>query len=72
MTEHDDRLICAACLAKTGQVASTRQRGFPLLWRGLQFAVGVALICFFFHLAAVLLMKIPSAFHEGTLWKTKG
>jgi hypothetical protein len=69
VTEHDDRLVCAACLAKSVKKPLMRRSGFVTAWRGLQFCAGLMVIWLFFHVSAVLLMKIPSDFHEGTVWQ---
>jgi hypothetical protein len=69
VTEHDDRLVCAACLRKTVKQPLTRRGGLVAVWRGLLCCAGAALIWLFFHITALLLMKISSEFHEGTLWQ---
>jgi uncharacterized paraquat-inducible protein A len=69
VTEHDDRLMCAACLTKlTRKVEHKRRRYTPLL-RLAQMSLGIVLTWLFFHWSASLLMSIPSEFHEGSVWK---
>ncbi|NCC51578.1 MAG: rhomboid family protein [Spartobacteria bacterium] len=68
ITEHDDRVICVACLhalmaarkptrsiVRHGKTAAQCLAAFLLLWL-LFFSIGQ------------LLLRIPGSFHEGTLW----
>jgi len=68
ITEHDDRVICAACLKKLARVPLLQRPAFAGLLRVGQCALGVFLAWFFFQLVAERLLKLPSEFHEGTLW----
>jgi hypothetical protein len=69
ITEHDDRVICAACLKKLARVPLLKRPAFAGLLRAGQCALGVFMAWFFFHLVAELLLKLPADFHEGTLWE---
>ena len=71
VTEHDDRVICAACLKKLAQVPLTKRGGFAMVIRTAQFLFGFMLVWFFFHLIGESLLSLPSSFHEGTVWKSK-
>ena len=42
ITEHDDRIICAACLRKLARKPSSDRRGFAGLLRFTQFVLGLA------------------------------
>ncbi len=69
ITEHDDRVICATCLAKLAK-PKLRQRGWYQLL--VRFAAGTAgFVCawLFFHWMGRLLLRIPSKYHEGTVWQ---
>jgi hypothetical protein len=68
VTEHDDRVICAACLRNLVKTPSTRRRAFSGLARFIQFAFGILLAWFFFFLLGETLARLPDAFHESTLW----
>jgi hypothetical protein len=69
ITEHDDRLICAACLKKlTNRSRSRHPRLFGVL-RALPVGIGLGLLWIFFHLLGMTLLSIPSSFHDGTVWK---
>ena len=68
VTEHDDRVICAACLGKLARAPLLRRRAFAGLVRSAQCALGLFVAWFFFYLIAEALLSIPASFHEGTLW----
>jgi hypothetical protein len=71
ITEHDDRVVCAACLKKL-TVAQTRVR-FRTGWifPTLACATGLALLWFTFYFFGATLLSIPSSFHEGNVWAEK-
>jgi hypothetical protein len=69
VTEHDDRMLCSACL---GRLTGASRSG---TWRWLRHAglivqgmVGFVLLWGAFYLVGQLLLAIPDAFHEGTIW----
>ena len=69
ITEHDDRVVCAACLKKLAQVPLTKRRGFVGLIRTVQCAAGILVAWFFFFVIGESLLRLPASFHEGTLWQ---
>jgi hypothetical protein len=69
ITEHEDRIICAACLLKLSHIPLTRRRGFVGLRRSVQCLLGLLLTWFFFYLLGESLLALPTSFHEGTLWQ---
>ena len=72
VTEHDDRLICAACLKKIARPPLTQRGWFLGFVRAAQCLAGVVLAWIFFHAIGQALLSIPTTFHEGTVWKQKG
>lgn len=69
VVEHDGRVLCAACLGRIGK-ASLSRPGW--LRRSARLGVTVAsalLLWLFFQLVGLALVRIPTDFHEGTLWK---
>lgn len=68
ITEHDDRVICAACLKKLARVPLRQRPAFAGLLRAGHCVVGLVVAWFFFHLVAETLLKLPTDFHERTLW----
>lgn len=69
ITEHDDRVICAACLRTLAKPASVRKRAFVGLARCAQVAAGVFVLWLFFYLLGQILLSIDASYHEGTVWK---
>jgi nucleoside recognition membrane protein YjiH len=69
ITEHDDRVLCAACLRKlTHQPLAQRFALVQLLWL-VQCVFGLLVVWYFFFLIGESLLKLPNSFHEGTIWK---
>src|SRR6185369_8541508 len=71
ITEHDDRVICAACLRKMARVPLLRRRGFAGAVRVGQCLLGTLVAWFFFYLIGECLLALPDSFHEKTLWQNK-
>src|SRR4051794_34634535 len=68
VTEHDDRVICSACLKKLAKGSATRLPIVARLVRTAPLALGILLAWFFFFLIGESLLRLPTTFHEGTLW----
>ena len=70
ITEHDERIICAACLAKLTRPAEAKARRFRLAalrpWAGAFSGIVVAWLCFYF--IGRMLVAIPSDFHADSIW----
>lgn len=69
VTEHNDRVICAACLKKLARVPFTQRGGFVGIVRALQLACGLFVLLLFFYLLGQSLLEVPVSFHDGTVWK---
>ena len=69
ITEHDDRVVCSACLKKLARAPLTKRPAFVRIVRLAQCVAGVVVAWFFFFLIGEGLLKIPASFHEGTLWQ---
>jgi len=69
ITEHDDRVVCAACLKNLTRQPLVRRTPLVRLLRLAQCALGVLIAWFFFFLIGEGLLKLPASFHEGTLWQ---
>jgi hypothetical protein len=69
ITEHDDRVICAACLRKLVQTPPRRKRALAGVVRFGQCLLGLVVAWFFFYLIGETLLSLPTSFHEGKLWK---
>ena len=74
ITEHDERVICASCLAKLTRSSGkkTRRLRFAALrpWAGAVSGIVVAWLCFYF--IGRLLAATPSEFHAKSLWESGG
>jgi hypothetical protein len=70
VTEHEDRVLCASCLGKRKQAAAHHLMDGGRALRLLQILLGLFLAWVFFYSLGQALLAIPSAFHEGTVWKS--
>lgn len=69
ITEHDDRVVCTACLKKLAAPRLRQRRALFGLVRFLQYAGGILIAWFFFFLIGQSLAQWSDSFHEGTLWR---
>ena len=69
ITEHEDRVLCAACLQILVQPKTRKNTHFRGLMRCGQFLAGILILYVMFYYLAEILLAIPADFHEGTLWK---
>ena len=69
VTEHDDRVLCSACLTRLTETDAPPRRRLTFLARTAHLVLGVWISWLVFYYMGRLLMLIPSAFHEGVLWK---
>jgi len=70
ITEHDDRVICAACLRKVLRTTESARTPFAWLGRTAAFGLGLMTSWLAFYWAGKILLSIPTSFHDGTLWHT--
>jgi len=71
ITEHDDRIICAACLKKLSSTSFLKSRGFAWALRVGHCLLGFLAAWFLFYMFGdQILLRLPSSFHEGTLWSS--
>jgi hypothetical protein len=68
ITEHDDRVVCSACLKKLVRTPLTKRPAFVKVLRLAQCAAALVLAWFFFFIIGESLLRIPTSVHEGTLW----
>lgn len=69
VTEHDDRMVCAACLKKLAHQPLARRLALAQILRLAQCALGLLIAWYFFFLIGEALLALPGSFHEGTLWQ---
>ena len=70
ITEHDDRIICAACLKKLSKTSFLKSRGFIRVLRVGHCLLGLIAAWFLFYLVGEALLRLPASFHDK-LWKTR-
>ena len=70
ITEHDDRIICAACLRKLSKTSFLKSPGLVRALRVGHFLLGFLAAWFLFYMAGEFLLQQPAAFHEWTLWNS--
>ncbi len=64
-------MICARCL-KTAEAPRRKSRVLSMMIRTFQVLAGVMVLWLAFFLLGRTLLKLPSTFHEGTIWDTTG
>jgi uncharacterized paraquat-inducible protein A len=68
ITEHDDRVLCASCLAKLTRAKEKKTRSWTLVPRVALALVAMAVIFVLILLAGNALLSIPSSFHNAGGW----
>lgn len=69
VTEHDDRVVCTACLKKLARTPLMKRSAFVKVVRCGQCLAALLIVWFFFFLIGDILLRIPAQVHEGTLWQ---
>jgi hypothetical protein len=71
VTEHDDRMLCSNCLSRLADRRPKTDRNWVqfLMLTG-QGVLGFLMLWYAFYLVGLLLLAIPHAFHEGTIWES--
>jgi len=72
VTEHEGRVICAACLEALTGKKEPQVAHLAAPFRVIQLLCGFMTVWFTFYLLGRVLLLIPSSFHEGSLWKLPG
>ncbi len=68
ITEHDDRVVCASCLAKITLKKETSVRHWALVPRLMLALVAVLVVYAVIVLVGNALLSMPSAFHDAGGW----
>ena len=69
VTEHEDRLLCAACIKKLVQSPTSQRSYLTHALRVAQVAFGIFLTVTFFYLLGRQLLAVPGTFHDGSVWR---
>lgn len=72
ITEHEDRVLCVACLKDLTAGGSSSSSRFSRIMAPIRWMTGIFLTWLFFYYLGRILLSLPTAFHEGTLWKAGG
>lgn len=71
VVEHEDRVLCAACLRRLLRPAARPGRSaFRWLARAAAFGLGLVTAWLVFYGTGRILLNIPAAVHDGTVWQT--
>lgn len=70
VAEHDDLMLCSACIRRTRNKDDVLRSRLAGLARAVQSIAGFLLVWLFFYYIGQALLSLPSSFHEGTVWKT--
>lgn len=71
ITEHDERIICASCLAKITRPAKAKVSRFRLaaLRPWISAIAGLVVAWLSFYTIGRMLVAIPSSFHASSIWQ---
>ncbi len=69
VVEHEDRLLCAACLARVTRAAGPKRSSWAMVAHGLLGLAGFFVAWMFFYGIGQGLLRLPDPFHEGTVWR---
>lgn len=68
ITEYEDRVLCATCLAHAAERSERRARRWTRIVCAARCMAGVILLWCIFYLLGLGLLTIPTSFHENTVW----
>jgi hypothetical protein len=69
VTEHEDRVLCTACLRSLVKRGETKRSAFSMAARFGQCVLGILVAWFFFFLVGEALLRLPASFHATDLWQ---
>jgi hypothetical protein len=76
ITDHEGRIICAACLQRLTAAETTndtgRRRVLQFLLLPVRMLVGLSIAWLCFYTIGRLLLAMPSEFHSGAVWDRAG
>ncbi|MBA4388791.1 MAG: rhomboid family protein [Verrucomicrobia bacterium] len=70
VTDHEGRLVCAACLKKMAAAAAPARPRLAGMSLFLQSAFAFFLLWLTVYYLGQALLRLPDSFHEGTLWNS--
>ena len=69
VTEHEGRVVCAACLKKILIEQSAKKRRFLRLVAAALPIIGLLIAWIVFYGIGRTLMLVPASVHDGTAWR---
>jgi hypothetical protein len=69
VTEHEGRAVCAACLRRLASGRGRAASGLDAALLAARCLLGFAGLWLLFYAVGQGLLRLPSSFHEGTLWR---
>ena len=72
VVEHEGRLLCASCLARQTTKGALRLSFGRAARRALALALAVVVAWVAFYMFGALLLRLPTRFHDGTIWRAAG
>jgi hypothetical protein len=70
VAEHDDRVVCAACLRKILRLPERKKTSFTTLARAVALSFSLFTAWLAFYWLGKILLQVPTKFHDGSLWQT--
>ena len=70
IVEHDDRVLCNACLRKLSRPKTASRRFSQALADAALTIAGLLIASLFFYLIGQLLLMSPTHFHDTWFWKS--
>lgn len=70
ITEHEDRVLCTACLKKLVKPRSKTRIRLAWIIQASQLFLGFFVVWLFFYLCGGMLLAIPAKYHDGSFWKS--
>jgi hypothetical protein len=70
VTEHDDQIICTACLKQAVPAGPAVRRSLATVTHTAGLALSLLTGWLVFYWIGRILLAIPNDFHDGTLWDT--
>jgi hypothetical protein len=69
VTEHEDRILCAACVKNLVSGSKKTSTPVTVLFRTIQVLIAFFVLWIFFYSIGRTLLLLPDEFHEGTVWQ---
>jgi hypothetical protein len=69
VTEHEDRVVCAPCLARLTGEERGRGSRWGLVFRAAECLASLVMLWVLFYVLGEGLLALPSSFHDGAIWQ---